>query len=65
MVDDIIEDLIAFNYAKTGKISFTPCAPLEECSACGSVMEESASGAMICPVCCEDESCDDDENDDY
>ena len=64
MVDDIIDDLVAFNYARTGRISLTPCAPIEECSVCGSLLEESASGTMICPVCCEDEDCDE-ENDGY
>jgi len=51
MVDDIIDDLVAFNYARTGKISLTPCAPIEECSACGSILEESESGSMRCPAC--------------
>lgn len=60
MVDDIIDDLIAFNYVRTGRISLT----IEECSNCGSIMEESASGTLICPVCCEDADCDE-ENDSY
>jgi hypothetical protein len=52
-VDDIIDDLVAFNYARTGKISLTPCAPIEECSECGSILEESESGSMNCPDCAE------------
>lgn len=35
MEDDIVEDLIAYNYARTGRISSTPCAPIDERSEYG------------------------------
>lgn len=65
MVDDIVDDLIALNYALTGRISSNPCGPIEECSQCGSILEETASGAMRCPVCSESDEFDDEESDDY
>lgn len=65
MKDDIIDDLIALNYALTGRISSNPCGPIEECSACGSIQEESESGSMRCPVCDESDECDNEEPDDY
>lgn len=64
MVDDIIDDLIAFNYAQTGRISLTPCAPIEECSVCGNILEENSFGVLKCPVCC-DGNLDDDDSEDY
>jgi hypothetical protein len=50
--DDIIDDLVAFNYARTGRISLTPCSPIEECAACGSVLESDGT----CLDCEEDEA---------
>ena len=67
MKDDIIDDLIALNYAMTGSISLNPCGPIEECSQCGSILEEAASGTMRCPICNEydEDGSNEDDDDSY
>jgi hypothetical protein len=68
MKDDIVDDLIAFNYAMTGKISLAPCAPDEECPVCGSILVDNECGTLVCldsDVADYDDDNMDDESDDY
>ena len=47
---DIVEDLLAFNYAVTGRTSLTDDSK-EICPECGAELEEGDDGELRCPTC--------------
>lgn len=52
IMTDIIEDLLAFNYATTGRLSLS--VNETEYSVCGCHLEENEEGELFCPKCGED-----------
>ncbi len=46
---DIIEELLAFRYATTGRLNLS--ADREACPVCGRDLEEDDDGELHCPVC--------------